>query len=535
MKKTQNKKFFKLRNFIMLLFILFILIKIPILLTYRGKLGGDESYEINKIIQLFLEGDIFSFRYYSPPYHYLLYFLQIPFTLPFYLLFPTNEFSSFLGSTFVALVILTSLFLFLKKYFNKKIAILSSLIFIISPLGFTISVLSEDATGNNLILLLFIPFFVLFFNKKIRIRNLSMIFLALLPLFSPYYLILWPCCVVYILLENHFQSKGNAFNFKNLKPYLTIFFVSLIILSPAYFSIFKSVSDRGHFHHELNFSSVMEDKIRSVPIYLTYVKRVFIPFTDEHYFNLSDEKIIIFILYLSFIIYLFLVLTAIIYFIFKTIINKKVKPEFFFAIFPPIYILSEFFFTHRFLGIYNRLISISVHHIKLPIFVSFILISIFASRKKNIRIIFYLFIMINLMINLGVVNSIYENNNFINYNLGNENRVGSLSERGTAKEEILRICENNLDSKDINILKSNSKVQLSLTRGFDAREIDFLPDEEIDYTLYGFGIKLFYKGNDNGLASNLCNFLQEKNKIILCERGYSMGYREFIEYLRKFY
>ena len=146
---------------ISLLVIIFLLIRIPILFTFQGVLGGDESYEINKIIQLVLKGDIFSFRYYSFKYAYVASFLQIPFTLPFYLLFPTNEFSSFLGTTFTCLIIMVSLFIFLKKHFNRNIAIFSSLMFIISPIGFTISTLSEDTTGNNLILLLLIPFMVL--------------------------------------------------------------------------------------------------------------------------------------------------------------------------------------------------------------------------------------------------------------------------------------------------------------------------------------------------------------------------------------
>jgi len=108
------KKKIKKRNLIILLIIIFLLIKLPILFTFKGKLGGDESYEINKIIQLLFKGDFLSFRYYSSPYHYLSQLMQVPFTLPFYILFPTNEFSSFLGSSFTSLIILIFMFITIK-------------------------------------------------------------------------------------------------------------------------------------------------------------------------------------------------------------------------------------------------------------------------------------------------------------------------------------------------------------------------------------------------------------------------------------
>jgi hypothetical protein len=183
--------------------------------------------------------------------------------------------------------------------------------------------------------------------------------------------------------------------------------------------------------------------------------------------------------------------------------------------------------------IYERIISVSIHHIKLPIFVSFIAISVLASKNKKVRVIFYFFLLINLVSNIFLIQSIHYNNNLINYNLGNENRVGSLSERNTIKEEIFEKYGNNLTMETHNLLNKNKNITSSLRLGFNAREIDFL-DDNIDYILYGFGIKLFYLGNDKNLASNLCNFLYEEDKIYQCKRGYLMSDSAFIKYLENY-
>ena len=425
-----------------------------------------------------------------------------------------------------------SLFLFLEKYFNRNIAIFSSLMFVISPIGFTISTLSEDTMGNNLILLLLVPFFFMFFNEKAKIRQYSMILLAFYPLIFPYYFILWPCCGVYTLLKNNFHSKKKILDFKNLKPYIIIFFITLIIFSPAYFFIYNSLEDKGHFPHEPNFIGLINYKIGIIPTYLTYTKIPFIPtFHYSLFNNLLDVQTIGLLSNISFIIYIFLLIISSLYFILNSIINKKIKPIFLFAIFPIIFILMELFLTHRWLDNLYRAISISTHYIKLLLFISFILISCFVYHKKIFRILAYAFILINLIINLSVLTSLSENNNFVNYNLGNENRVGSLSDRVGIHERFVEIYKTNLSARKLYILTNNHMISSSLEKGFKSREREksqFLGDQNIDYKLYGFGIHLFY---NNELVVNLCNFIPYEDKKSLCKDGYSMQEEEFKDYL----
>lgn len=529
LKKQKNEKI----RWIILLLIFFLVINLLILFTFKGKLGGDESYEINKIIQLTFQGDIFSFRYYSEPYHYLLYLMQIPFTLPFYILFPANEFSSFLGSVFTSLIIMLFMFITVDKYFGKKSAILSCLVFILSPIGLKISFISEDATGNNLIIILFILFIYLFFNNNKKTKILSAILLAFLPLFSPYFLILVVFCVIYLLFKNFFDTRNRKLFFKDIGTFFIFFFLTLIILSPAYYFIFQSVKEGGHIPREEGIHDKVINKVKSFPIYFLYFKRSFVPFTDQRYFNISDELFIKTILNLSFFIYSILFIITLSYFTINNIMKKNIKNIFFLSLFPLFYIIFELFLTHRFVDIYERIISVSIHHIKLPIFVSFIAISVLASKNKKVRVIFYFFLLINLVSNIFLIQSIHYNNNLINYNLGNENRVGSLSERNTIKEEIFEKYGNNLTMETHNLLNKNKNITSSLRLGFNAREIDFL-DDNIDYILYGFGIKLFYLGNDKNLASNLCNFLYEEDKIYQCKRGYLMSDSAFIKYLENY-
>jgi len=503
---------------LLLLVITFLLIRIPILFTFQGVLGGDETYEINKIIQHLLKGDLnlTTYGYYNPDaFHYAVTIPQIPFTLPFYLLFQTNEFSSFLGTTFVSIIILVFLFLFLSKYFNRSTAILCCLMFIISPIGFTISTLAEDASGNTLsLLLLLIPFFAMFFNKNKKIRYWSMILLAFLPVLRPYHFILWPCCMIYILLENHFHSQKSIIEWKELKPYLIKFLIGVIIFSPAYFLIIQSI--RG-LRYALNYGFIDLFSLNRIGAYLVYLKRLFIYdiFSNNNFIESSIKPI----MYISLVIYLVLLISSIVYIISKSIKIKKIKPIFIFGLYPLAFIIVEFFFSNRFLDIAFRTLSISTHFLILPLFMSFILISFFVYHKKNFRIMAYLFILLNLIINLSTITSLDKNNNFINYNLGYIN--------------VLTENLGDLPEKYSTIVLTDKIINLSMLSGIYSRELErkLFQDYDLDYKLHGFGLKLFY---NNSLGINFCNFLPDKNETALCKEGYTMEEKEFEAYIMQF-
>lgn len=522
---AKKQKFLK-KNIIILLIllILFLLIRIPILFTFKGILGGNESYEINRDIKNLLKGSISYLWGEQDVYKYFTHIFQIPFTLPFYLLFPTNEFSSFLGTTLTSIIILAALFLFLNKYFNKKIAIISSLIFIISPIGFTISTLAQDSTGNNLILLSLILFFFVFFNKNKKIRYWSMILLAFLPIIHPYHFILWSCCAVYLLLESHFQSKKGIIDWKYLKPYLIFFLIAAIIFSPVYSAISKNALMRGKIFYPESISLVTSMRER-VNDYLPYFKRLFIPSDYIFFDNIFNMEILEFVSYTSLFIFLILLMGSMIYFIFESIKRKKITPILIFAIYPLFFVLSDLFLYKRFASLAFRTLSISTHYLKILFFMSIILISCFAYHKKIFRIMVYAFILLNLMMNISAINSLNESNNFVTYNLGNEDNIWVISTYNELPE-VLRFHNIILTKEQLDVL--NDTLINCLMNGYGFREVEIRCDN--DFVLFGFGVKLFY---NNSFGINLCNRLYDENKTNLCKKGYAMTEKEFKVYLNK--
>ena len=145
-----------------LLVILFLILRLTVLFTSTGVLGGEETFYLGNAIHSILKGDFdileLLLQNAPSPYKWFSFIMQIPFTLPFYLLFPTNEFSAFLGVLLSNLILLIMLFIFLKKQFNLQTAIFASLAFILSPLGYTIASVSSNMGGMNLSVFVLIPF-----------------------------------------------------------------------------------------------------------------------------------------------------------------------------------------------------------------------------------------------------------------------------------------------------------------------------------------------------------------------------------------
>jgi len=532
-----NKIVTKEFRLIFFLIVLFLAIRIPILFTFEGVLGGDEVYEINRDIRDVLDGDYFYFlRDKNNAYVYFIYLLQIPFTLPFYLLFPTNEFSSFLGTTIISIIILIAFFLYLQKHFSRRIAIIASLIFIISPIGFTISTLVDDTKGMNLVLLSFIPFFLMFFSRKKKIQYWSMVLLALLPLIHPYHVILWPSCMVYLILKNYFESKKITVAWKKLQPYIIFFMVTTIILLPFYFVSLKSMTVQDKIFY-LNYPDPSPPLplshliIERNSVYLDYFKRLFIlPNYSNIIENSSIRKNIKFISYISFSIYLLILTSSIIYFIFEAIKNKKIKPIFFFAIYPLFFVLTELLFTNRFMLLVNRDIATSSHFLKILFFMSIVLVSSFASYKRRLSFIVYSFIIMNLIINVSMITSPAKNNNFINYNLGNEDNIIVKNDAYEVLDSLV-FYNISLTKDELLVLTNKSNNMLIIiSNGFYARDSFSITEENYDYKLFGFGLKLFY-GNELGI--NFCNIILDKNKIILCREGYVMQEQDFKNHLHE--
>lgn len=507
-----NRKFPFAFSFLILLFLL---IRIPILLTFRGILGGNESFEINKLIYLLLYSnrtvhenllDLF--------FHYdcLLPLLQVPFTFPFFLMMPTNEFGSFLGSLTVSSFTLFFLFYFCFKHFNISVAIFSSLLFIFSPFGFTVKTISSCSSGNNLILFSMVLYFCLFFNNKFKLNLLSMSLLALLPLLSPIHFFLWPCCFLYIFLKVRYGEKSSASVKRNIFIGFVIFSFTLLALSPAYTAIFKSIPEFGISNPQdagiYDYFAPFQFEKEHIKLRLAYYGGPFMPF------QCTVNDLIRGIAYISLILSISLFIISNLYFCFSFIKNRTVRPHLLLTMYSLSFIALDLFINKRFMGWMSQSLAIITHYLSPFLLVSMIVISCFIDKRTKFRFVFYILIGLNLILNLSMITSITNNNNYRNYNLGNIDYA---------------------EKKNIQLPIKRKLLLRSIKIGIHSRETDPIYIKtlnNIDYKLYGYGMKIWY---NNEIGINFCNILTDKESESFCKNGYLMDENEVMNYIYETY
>ncbi|MCP4133170.1 MAG: hypothetical protein GY754_19540 [bacterium] len=490
-------------SIILVLVLLFLLIRIPILFTFQGILGGNESYYILKLLYLLKEGQFDAFwQYYSIEvdlYITLSVLLQVPFVLPFYLLFPTNEMSSFFGSIVTNTVLLVSLFAILNRFNGRRVAVYASAMFILSPIGFTVSTVSSDSFAGNL----YIFGFLLFFYFLCRSQKGGIVkLLVVLPLLSPYYFLLWPGYAIYVLLHKYFEKGSALFRdfFAATAGNYKKFIIPGILFMAANVFMFYLLVRKGRVEIFFLTGERLAD-------YFFYFKQVFVASGIENLDALSA------LTHTAFFIFMFLLVFAIVDILKRVFVEKKVFPLLLPACFCLIFFAAELLGNNRFVDYLDRVLVIRIQHVTLIITIGMILIAFVAANRKRLRVLLMLLLALNFITNLSIITTPKKNNNFVNYN------TGIIDYAGTRE-------------KDFFI--TNKKALESLESGMESREIEpfRLAEKEIDYRLYGYGMHIYY---NNAAGINFCNILPGREKVKACKEGYGMMENKFELYLEKEY
>ena len=305
---------------------------------------------------------------------------------PFFILFGTSIFALKLMGLFISLSAFTIIYIIIEKIFNLRVAVVTAILFIFAPYSYTTNSLKAVTYNFDVFLFSILIIFFLFkvaFNKNNYIRNV--IFLGFLLGFAflsnPINLILIVTCLIFLLIFNKkfFASK-----------YILIFIIFFII----------AVSPEIIYNYEFAMGNIIPNSGVG-GISLTNIKEVVlydIP-ASFNFGNFGPIKGVIFnyTYYIIFVISFFFVL-----FDSKGIINSNLKikvknckkKEFFFLLYPPLFI---FFSLFNLLGVEYPIHAHSHRHI-LPLYLFiFIIIALFIVKlwyrdKKIISIVLMLII-----------------------------------------------------------------------------------------------------------------------------------------------
>ncbi|MBF0365047.1 MAG: hypothetical protein HQK50_05715 [Oligoflexia bacterium] len=525
------------------LLILLIFFKLFILFFTGIHLGGDESYETAKLLHLFQSNklSIASLGELTSAYSLLGAVLQIFFAWPFLAIYPTNEFSIFLGTMFLTILVFVLTYFWVKKFFGPKSAISFSLIYIFSPLGFTLNTISSDSPpGAMIFILTLLPFFYSFFSPNQKYVHLSAIILAILPLFTPYHLILWPTVFLYLTLQSFFSHSNISSLLKTNIIYFSRTLATILVFLPYYFAILFSAINKFSSKLAAGYSFFPEHLapfLISKLLDRTFMefKRLSHPFWPDDLLSLN-LNLTSMQLYMvtSLMIFVYLLANNSIRAIKSCFCERKINITIFFIIYLVLFVLGELFFQIKIHNWNNRLLSLESKYLMLFLFASFLVV---ANVKSLQKFLFFILITCNIMVNLNSTN-LQKESNFITYNLGNvdyqRNEVAIYLP--SIGQQFYKI-KTDLDSP-VTFLKILSKdlsglslLGASLFAGLGSREYRGNKNAgqvALDYILYGYGMRMFYQ---NSLGINWCYFLTEKTQQSECQRGYRLSSEQLKQHL----
>jgi len=324
----------------------------------------DKCYLVNFAKDLLSNEEGLSLKYYFSPHDLVSGFISGTLLMASFFVFGISNFSLKIIPILTSTAIVALAYLFLNKFFNKKTAIITSLLFIFTPFAYTIRTFIpwEDYKGSILLtFLIMYIFFNIFYNNKKSYWNFAL--LGLISGFALSFFILNFIIILTIMLF-WFSFDKKFFIKKNFLLFLISF---LLILTPLI--IFN-------FSHDLNSFDVIKLYIKTdnsltkyksnLPIHENLIKLIINDMPAS--FNFSNAGFIdgIFLNYVYY--FIFIVSFAFVFYrnrisflnfiknIFFLKNKKRVSKETFIAVYPILYILaylllgmnpfSEFDYTH---------------------------------------------------------------------------------------------------------------------------------------------------------------------------------------------
>ena len=213
----KNSKSIKI---LLILCIIYILFRLTILFTSPYIFNSEET-RMGLIAKEIMGGSkipIFEYQYLFVPHQGGLIINSL-FIIPLFYIFGEHAISIKLLWLLTSLGALIILYCFLNKFFSRKVAILASLLFILSPQLFTIHTLTDVAVYNGAVfftVLIMYLFYNTFFNNKPKFRNLALF--SLICGFALYFelsslVMIFTCLLFWFIFDKKFFLKKWFFIF----------------------------------------------------------------------------------------------------------------------------------------------------------------------------------------------------------------------------------------------------------------------------------------------------------------------------------
>lgn len=465
--------------------ILFFINRLTFLIKAPLTLGGDESYEMNVMLQNILKGHFASVFDYVQPHHYFGSLVQALITLPFHLFMPTNEAGIFLGVILIQTITLWFVLNMATKHYNQTTSRWLFISFILAPIGIIITSISSDTAGNaTLSLIFFLLLDRVISNDDYRKATfISLIAILVDVTFFP--------LALFVLIPHRQKIKTTLFKEKfsvfHSVVALFILFESFILLKLIQKTL--TLGDRIS-HYNLSWA-----------LQTTYQH-----FLGEHSLLLLKVEPLNVAAFGLFLLMFFLIFLSI---AIKNPLAKKSKELAAISIYFFIYALV-FYFLKTDEPYAGRVLAINSEYWQLWFYATLFLIVININFLKNIKMNFISYL---LLTGFTLIFTLYHSgslNNLQAYNLG--------FDRPNPRPKIDTIDNCVVAIEDYHFTSEQKEIAI---RGCNAREQDFIRIKSlipIDGLFYfGIGVKNFYR---NDLGRNLCLLLNKESSISECIRGY---------------
>jgi len=503
----------------------------------------DKCFLVNFAKDLLSNEEGLSLKYYFLPHDIVPGFISGTLLVISFFVFGISTFSLKIIPILTSTAIVSLVYIFMNKFFNKRAAIITSLLFIFAPFAYTIRTFINYGDYKVSILLTFLImyiFFNIFYNNKKSYWNF--ILLGLISGFALSFYILNTIIILTIFLL-WFSFDKKFFIKKNFLLFLISF---LLILTPLIiFNFSQNFNGFDVIKLYIKTDNSLAEYKSNLPIHGNLIKLIIndVPasfnFSNAGFINgifLNYVYYFIFIISFCFIFYKNRI--SIVNFIKKNFLfrnNKIIKKEMIFIVFPMLYVIfylllgltpfSQFYYTHL-LPIYPF------------IFISISLFFNYLFQKPNWRILsiilFSLILILGIKSNFDMI-SLHTKDRVDYLNDCDSNQVTShrfigfyLKDIVWAKKECQKLSRQNLGGcyNDIGYyIITTYPIEKNITKSINDC---LLLDQYSDSCIQGLAI---YAGGDER-APKICNFFPkeyQKECFFNFGRSIALNNKNYIE------